>query len=409
MPDFIQLELIADPDQLSENALQYLEDNVEGYVARPAAVETVLLEAAAFMSAEIVDQASEVDPAVFAYYGESLVGVPRNDATPATGIATFEVDASEIPVFVPAGTLLSVPSPTGSLVVFETREDFTMPPEGGQFDSAILAQDPGEVGNGAFGDAELIELISGVSSVTVSSATTGGVEEEDADAYLDRLTTALTLLSPRPILPEDFAKLTQQDPRVGRAMAIDLFQPPASLGGVKSADATWGAEPNGATNIPRAVTVVVTALDGTALDPDTMQDLVDDLDARRELNFLVYVIPPNISANAIDVRFSLKPSTGYDFDTARDGADAALREWLNPATWGSAEPQARADSWTIDRTVRFTEVIDYANRGDGVWWVTGVQTKFSTQDDTHWGTSDLTLVGPAPLASAGTITITEAT
>jgi uncharacterized phage protein gp47/JayE len=62
-------------------------------------------------------------------------------------------------------------------------------------------------------------------TVTLDAPTAGGVDAESDADYLDRLHELLTLLAPRPILPNDFAVLARTVAGVGRATAIDLYNP----------------------------------------------------------------------------------------------------------------------------------------------------------------------------------------
>ena len=93
----IRLELIADPDAMASAAIQYLEGAIPGWEARPGNVETVLLSANAQIGAEIVEQAAEIDPLIFAYLGEDLLGIPARTATEATASAavTWAADVDD--------------------------------------------------------------------------------------------------------------------------------------------------------------------------------------------------------------------------------------------------------------------------------------------------------------------------
>ncbi len=111
MAEYIALPLVDDPDALLEVGIDYMEDSIPGFVARPANAETVLLEATSQIAAEVIQQAAQVPPVAFAYAGESLFGIPIHDAVPATSTATITF-ASDTPAsLVPAQSLISVPRP----------------------------------------------------------------------------------------------------------------------------------------------------------------------------------------------------------------------------------------------------------------------------------------------------------
>jgi hypothetical protein len=117
----------------------------------------------------------------------------------------------------------------------------------------------------------MLDVIDGVETVTMAAAATGGTDEEEADDYLDRLADALSILAPRPILPQDFATLARQIPGVGRAVALDLYQPGTNdniaagqPGGPLTVEGTPVNAGAGITPVAKCVTVAITAEGGTA-------------------------------------------------------------------------------------------------------------------------------------------------
>jgi hypothetical protein len=58
-----------------------------------------------------------------------------------------------------------------------------------------------------------------------TAISTGGVDAESDDDYLDRFRTNAQLLAPRAILPSDFASLLQSVPGIDRALALDGYIP----------------------------------------------------------------------------------------------------------------------------------------------------------------------------------------
>jgi hypothetical protein len=222
----IELELVADPDALADAAVAYLEGAIPGFEARPGNIETVLLEANAQIGAEIVEQAAQIDPLIFAYLGEDLLGIGAHEATEAHGTltVTWASDVDTATVY-PAGSLITVPAPSGDAVAFQTDVDLEAPAGGGAQQVTITALEAGEAGNGAYGAAEPVDIVDGVDALTVDAPTGGGAEDETSDDYLARLAEALTILAPRPIVPADFSVLARQVDGVGRATTIDLYQP----------------------------------------------------------------------------------------------------------------------------------------------------------------------------------------
>jgi hypothetical protein len=414
MADYIELPLVDDPDALTEIGVDYLEGAIAGFVARPGSVETVLLEANGQISAEVVQQAALVAPIVFAYAGQALFGIPPHAAVPATATATVTFAPDTPAVLVAAQSMLAVPHPSGSSVVFTTDQDVAAPEGGGDVLVGVTALEAGAAANGAFGPAEFIDVLDGVAGVVVGTAA-GGVDPESDEDYLDRLADGLTLLAPRPILPNDFAVFARQVPGVGRSLAIDLYQPgtndnvPAGQPGgpltVEGAPVLAGA---GASNVARCVATAVTGEAGQPPTQALMHTVWLELDGAREVNFLAYVIPPHYTT--IEVKATVHAYPGYLPADVQAAAMAMLDTWLDPGMWGT-QPSSTAESgdqWANNTVARVYEAVDWLNRADGVYYVEGaVQLRVAGG---AWGGVDVPLTGVAPLPLSGTheITVTGA-
>jgi hypothetical protein len=399
--EYVELDLIADPDAYEQMAREWLESQIPGYTWRPGAPEVVMLQANSQILSEVVEQASQFAPVIFSYYGQSLLNIPIGEAASATGTAqfTFSVDVQSLTV--EAGTQLAVPNPEGDSFIFTTEDNLIAPEGGGQGTVDITAVDPGAQSNGCFGEADLIDVLDGIDSVYVTT-TTGGSDEESQDDYLNRLAAALTILAPRPILPNDFVVMALQVPGVGRAMALDLLQPATTDGGVGLPRDASRHQPT-----ERCITVAVMGEDGGMPSAGLMQTVYDLLNANREVNFLVYVVPPgdNGVATSIDVQASVVAYKGNVTTDVQAAVEDSLNTWLSPETWGGAEQASgQAFAWSYDTKVRVFEAVDWINRAQGVFYVNTVQLKKST--DSTWATGDIDLAGLVPLPAPGNITVT---
>lgn len=356
---YIELDLMTDPDALTQVGIEYLETVIPGFEARPGNIETVLLEANAQIAAEIVEQVSPVDPLIFAGIGE-LIDVVPEQATPATGTATITF-AAEATLLYPAGSLIAVPGPTGDPIVFATDDDALAPEGGGDVEVGVTALEDGTAGNDCFGESEPIDVVEGVETIVVSN-TSGGADDEESDDYLSRLSEAMPLVAPRPILPEDFAAMARQLPGVGHAFALDLYQPASSEGGA-------GTPRTGSTevDVPRCVTVVVTDESGGDPGDPILTSVFEYLDARREVNFLVYTIPP--FPQPIDVAVEVERFAGYTDDEVEAAVLAEITAWLDPMTIFN-DPSGE---WVGDDYVRTSELIERAGRPESVRWVFNAQ------------------------------------
>jgi hypothetical protein len=358
MADYVELPLIDDPDALLEVGVEYAENAMPGLQLRPGNPETVLLEANSQIAAEVVQQAAQVPPVAFAYAGQSLFGIPIFDAVPAAATATITFAADVAATMIAAESMLAVPHPSGEGVVFTLDDDVVAPAGGGAVNVGVSALEAGSAANGAFGDSELVDVIDGVDSVYVSEAS-GGVDEESDDEYLDRLASALTLLG-------------------------------APLAGAA-----------GASNVPRCVTVAITDELGHAPTVTLMQAVWDALNARREVNFLEYVISPKYQA--IDVQATVKAYPGRTLADVQAACVAMMQTWLDPNTYGTPTTTGSSSEWVADNTIRYTELIDWLNRADGVNYVVAAQLR---KAGGVFGTADVAITGVAALPTVGSIAIT---
>jgi len=406
MADYIELPLVDDPDALLEIGVDYIENAITGFSARPGNVETVLLEANSQIAAEVVSQAALVPPVIFAYAGASLFGIPPYAAVPATATATVTWAPDTPASMIAAQSLLGVPHPSGEPVLFSTDEDVVAIEGGGTITVGVTALEAGADANGAFGDADLIDVVDGVQGVTVSTAG-GGVDAESDDDYLDRLADALTLLAPRPILPQDFAVMARQVPGVGRSTALDLYQPgtddnidagePGGPLTVEGAPVRAGA---GSSPVERCVTTVITGENGQPPTQALMHKVWATLDGAREVNFLAYVIAATYTT--IDVKATLKSYPGYLAADVEAAAEAMLAQWLDPGAFGATG--SGGDVWALDTYARIYEAVDYLNRAGGVYYVTAVQLR--KHGDAAWSDADVPLTGVAPLPMLGDVELT---
>lgn len=227
MTEYIDIPIDTDPQDILNDAISYLQSVMPGWDPNTPNLDVWILMAVVAGAAEARDVASAVPKSIFRYFGANLAGVPPIDATPASSTVTFTA-VDNAGYTVPAGTLVSIDS-GGTPIPFATQLDAVIPPGSTTVTNVqIVAVDAGADGSdlGSIGGAiTLIDPLSFVSSVTLLAVTTGGVDAESDDDYLDRLAAELSLLAPRPILPDDFAVFARNISGVDRAVAIDGYNP----------------------------------------------------------------------------------------------------------------------------------------------------------------------------------------
>jgi uncharacterized phage protein gp47/JayE len=376
MADYISPPLVTEPADLADEAFAYLEAQVDGWLPSPGNLETWLVESLAQLAGELMDVASAVPTSIFRYYGSSILNLPALEAVPASTTTTWTV-RDNLGYTILAGTVVGVPASGDTLLGFEVAQDTPIPAGATTATGVVIvAQDAGADGNGLSGAAELVDALDYVVSVTLEAPTSGGVDGETDEAYLDRMRELLQLLAPRPILPNDFAVMARQVAGVARATAIDLYN--ASTG---------------TSNQPRCVTVVVADVNGEPVSATIKTEVDTLLQSLREVNFLVFVTDPTYLAVAVN--FTVHPYPDYAPADVVARAIQAVKDYLSPANFGQV-PYGESATWLADTKVRYLEVAEAINRVPGVWYI-GTLTIAG-------GTADVALPANGGLPRAGAVT-----
>jgi hypothetical protein len=378
LPDYLAVPIETDPDALAQEAFDRLGDLIPGWEPAEGNLDTIMLEVIARMAAETRDVASAVPTAIFRYYGASVMGIQPIDAAPASGSSTWTMIDNQ-GYTVPAGTAVAIAAAGDQRIAFEVAFDVVVPP-GSTATAAgevpLVARQEGIVGNGLVADPEPVDSLAFVESIALVGATGGGADAETDSAYLTRLADELRLLAPRPIVPDDFATLAKSIAGVARATAIDGYDP----------------GPPALTDQERTVTVALVDSAGDPVASPIKDAVLALLEAKREVNFQVFVVDP--SYTPIDVDFTATAYPGFDPADVQAAAIAAVESYLSPATWG-APPFGETPLWINETTVRLSEVSEVLNRVDGLHYVDTLELNGSA--------ANVALTGPAPLARAGTV------
>lgn len=412
---YIQLELMLDVDSLTLTGIEFMESAFDEWERNPGNPDTIMIEGAGQMAGEVYDQASQMPPEAMMQIGTTIYNIPMEEGTEAEADATFTFDDTAQPGLIDVGTPLSVPSPSGEPVLFVTDDDVVIIPSS-SVTVGISADQAGSSANGSYGDAELIDPVEGLDAITVTEAM-NGTDPETAQEYLDRLSTTLTTLTPRPILPQDHATLVANNvPGVGRATAIDLLCPgtgvepsavrdPNEVAYFAGKTPSVGVPAANLTNEPRCTTVAIIPDGGGVPNHQLMLDAWTYLDANREVNFLNYVIPPTYTT--IDVKGEVHPYPGFSGADAIASAQGMVRTWLDPFNFGSNPASTTGQEWAYDTLARHDEAVDFLNRGAAVWWTRNVQLRVGGKNEkqtiSHAGTG-----GTLPITWSGQSTPAQA-
>lgn len=226
MGDFVSIPFDTSSEALVDRVVDYLRTALPGWEPADGSLENHLIEGLARIQVEIMQMASTVPDSAFQRFGEELVALPPLEGVKAT-VATTWTATDNLGHVIPAGTQVGYRVSPDSMVVFEVTEDATILPGSTALSPVVLSAT--DVGGGwntvPAGPLELVDALSWVSTVVANSASAGGVDAETDDAYKDRLAAELRLLTPRPILPDDFAVLARRVTGVYRALAVDGLDP----------------------------------------------------------------------------------------------------------------------------------------------------------------------------------------
>lgn len=388
MPDYIDVPVETNPEQLALDAFTHLQSEIPGWEPNDGNLETILIEAMSLIAAEVRDIASAVPTEIFRYFGRSLLGVYPKEASYASVNSTWTM-IDDAGYTISAGTQVGIRASGDQLIPFQVLQDYVIAPGDTVADPVLLiAVEPGEAGSAlgvADGEVELIDTIDYVLSITQEDTTTGGTDAETDTEYLNRLVQRLTLLSPRAIVPSDFEILAVGVSGVERALAIDGYNPD-----------------NGTYNNERYVTVAVVDETGAPVSAPVKAEVDALLQSEREINFIVRVVDPTISV--IDVNFTAVAYPGSDTAAVALAATEVVEAYLDPANWGYINDTGDGESlnkWVNKTAVRVNEIIAQIDRVPGVDYVSSVYIKTGAD---AFAASDIILSGIAPLASAGTVT-----
>lgn len=390
MADFVALTTSADADTAETSIYDALADAFPGWEPSDAQLETRLSQPVARLWAAVMALDAVVGEEVFRGFG-SIVGVPPISESPATATATVTA-IDNAGYTVPAGTQFSIAASGSESYGFTVASDVLIP-AGSTTSTAgamtLVAIEPGTAANGLTANPTPVDALAFISTVVLTGATSGGVDEEDPSAYLDRLRGELRLLAPTPILTSDFAVLALTIPGVARALGVDGYNP---------GDATYNNE--------RMVAVAVVDEDGAALSGGVKTQVDDLLEALREVNFVVNVIDP--TPTVMSVTTTVKALPGHDLATVQAAVTAALTDYFAPANWGrpvsSGDPSTDG-GWVNQSTVRYLEVTQVVNNVPGVDYISSLTFK---KAGGSLATSDVSLTGAAPLTTTvgGTLSVT---
>ena len=152
----------------------------------------------------------------------------------------------------------------------------------------------------------------------------------------------------------------------------------------------------------RTVTVFVLGKKGAALTTPQRETLKRYLEERREMNYKIYVEPPNY--NEVQITATVHCLPGYTESAVVANVKTALENYLSPENWGNPNGTATGSQTWLNATqafgvVRYNQILGVIESVAGVAYVpsgsSGLAIGLKEAPGTK--TADLTLEGPAPL------------
>lgn len=381
---YIMFPIDTAQQELVQSAYDYLKARFPGWDPATGNLDAAMLESWSHEASQLRVLASDVPTSIFRAYGNTVMGVPPTDASPATVSTTWTV-VDTAGYTIPDGTIVGFRNSQGTLFTFRVMGDVdvaagsTVTATGGV---VLAATEPGSDSSGLGGAAQTMELVdpfTWVVSIVMTGATSGGVDAETDDEYLDRLVGETRLLSRVLVIPKDFETAARSHAGVYRAMAIDGYNP---------GDDTYNNE--------RMIAVAVMDESGASLSSPVKSALASELELRREVNFVVNVIDPTITT--VDVQFDVKPLPGTVSADVKSASEAAVTDYLRKTNWGRRSTTDLRE-WVYMDKVRYLKLVQIAENAPGVDYIGQLQLKTTGA----FVALDITIDGPAPTTTPGTI------
>lgn len=353
MSKFADLFPSVDPVTIKAEIVEQLEANVEGWEPHPGNLDMWLIEAKARLWLILLKQASTMGAAAFGNFGRTIANVPPILAAPATVTSTWTV-IDEDGHTIEDGTEVKIPVPGGEPLGFVVVGDVTIAP--GKTATAagevlLQAIEPGVAGNELSGEATPISTVAFVDTITLVGKTSGGVDEEDEDTYLGRLTKKLQTLSLSLILPRDFEIDARDTASVARALCIPAY--------------------NAETEAEEALAMTVVPADaaGASSSAPVKAALKASQGAKLISGVKYFVADP--THTKVDVFPSIIVSAGFDPSTVKAAVKTRMAAYLASANWG-IPASGESTGWENRTKVYFNEAIVEADRVQGVDRVTSL-------------------------------------
>lgn len=397
MTEYLDFQIETDPEVIAQLGFDEMQARIPGWDPIPGELDTALIQANARIAAQVRASAGIVPISVFRYIATQF-GLTPSLGQAAVGVASIASYDNVGNHLIPAGTQFTSTAPsTGQDLTWQTTADALIPLGFNSIAGVpIVCLTPGVVGNGILTSGSPaapglypVDALGFISvAVFFPTATYGGFDGDTDAQFFQRILRRFSLQASAPILPIDFAILAVDSAAPGtRAIAIDGYDAVATTSGNA-----------------RTVTIFTIDASGALLSPTAKSDILAIVQARREINWNIYVADPVLFQ--VSVKFTAHAIPGYLAADVQAAAIAALTAYLSPATWGTPAVSTLTN-WTLlegwDK-VRLGELYEVLNNVDGVAYIDTLNLKAGAVAPTT-EVADVTLTGgPVVLATPGSVT-----
>lgn len=389
MADYVNIDFDLSPEDMAASVYEAIQERHPDWRPNDANLETWLVDAFTRLMAEIAGLSQRVALTIFQRFGAVIVGIPPLLPTPAQALSTWTL-ADDDGHTIEAGTEVIIARSGDERYVFAVVSDVVVP--------------PGETTTGA-GEVLLRATIAGADATDIDSTTVPtlltadsnlagvaialtedtheGSDGETEVEYTNRLVSELRLMAPRPILPRDFEDFARRHPDVYRVVAID----------------GWDADEPGTLDNERMIGLVAIEADGEDLNNTAKTEIIDDLEARREVNFVVGFGSPTYTD--IWVTTVVRAYVGYDIVAVEAAVATAIADFLSPVNAGTAPVGDTTTNWLNFDTLRYKDMVTVIENVPGVNYIESLYmddvTAPGVGDDV-----DIALTGRVPLTRPAT-------
>lgn len=380
MGEFRAIEHEATAAAFEQETRELFEARFEGWDPVEGNPLEWLNKAWARIGATFVEQASLLSKAAFKGFGEAVVLVPPVQAAPATVSSVWTmVDAAGYDI--PAGTQVAIAASGDQSIGFVTAEDISVAPESTKATILLRAVEAGEEGNGLSADPQLLDSLAFVQEIELEGTTSGGVDEEGEDAYLDRLVETTQTLSLSLIIGRDFEIDARAVAGIARTKCIEAYNADEDEEEVL------------------AVSVYPIDEDGEASSAPVKEALEERQTDKLLSGINYYVGIPDYTTFKGNVKVEV--AEGFDPAAVLAAVEAWWEEAFSPANWGRPTVGDSGSGWVNQTTAYRLKVIGEIERIGGVARV--VTFEWAKGAGALGVSEELSLEGAAPLTKPGAI------